>query len=39
MTQFAVPKDVLADRLGVLRETLQGAEVMYLSTCNRVEII
>src|ERR1700679_1184278 len=39
VAQFAVPKDALAHRLGVLREALRGAEVMYLSTCNRVEII
>ena len=39
VAQFAVHKDALAHRLGVLREALQGAEVMYLSTCNRVEII
>jgi len=39
VAQFAVPKDALAHRLVVLREALQGAEVMYLSTCNRVEII
>ena len=39
VAQFAVPKDALAHRLGVLREALQGAEVLYLSTCNRVEII
>jgi len=39
VAQFAVPKDALAHRLVVLREALQGAEVLYLSTCNRVEII
>ncbi len=39
VAQFAVPKDALAHRLAVLREALQGAEVLYLSTCNRVEII
>ena len=39
VAQFAVPKEALAQRLGVLHEALQGAEVMYLSTCNRVEII
>lgn len=39
VAQFAVPKDALAHRLSVLREALQGAEVLYLSTCNRVEII
>jgi len=39
VAQFAVPKDALAHRLSVLREALQGAEVLYLSTCNRVEIL
>jgi glutamyl-tRNA reductase len=39
VAQFAVPKDALAHRLGVLREALRGAEVLYLSTCNRVEVI
>jgi glutamyl-tRNA reductase len=39
VAQFAVPKDALAHRLGVLREALHGAEVLYLSTCNRVEVI
>jgi glutamyl-tRNA reductase len=39
VAQFAVPKDALAHRLPVLREALHGAEVLYLSTCNRVEII
>lgn len=39
VAQFGVAKDALAHRLSVLREALQGAEVLYLSTCNRVEII
>jgi glutamyl-tRNA reductase len=39
VAQFAVPKDALAHRLAVLREALHGAEVLYLSTCNRVEVI
>jgi glutamyl-tRNA reductase len=39
VAQFAVSREALAHRLGVLREALQGAEVLYLSTCNRVEII
>src|ERR1700733_9656966 len=39
VAQFAVAKDALGHRLGVLREALQGAEVLYLSTCNRVEVI
>src|SRR5579862_7675938 len=39
VAQFAVTKDALGHRLGVLRDALQGAEVLYLSTCNRVEVI
>ena len=39
VAQFAVAKDALAHRLAVLREALPGAEVLYLSTCNRVEIL
>ncbi|HTV79853.1 MAG TPA: hypothetical protein VMF03_16495 [Steroidobacteraceae bacterium] len=39
VAQFAVPKEALAERLGQLRQALQGAEVLYLSTCNRVEIL
>jgi glutamyl-tRNA reductase len=39
VAQFAVAKDALGHRLGVLREALQGAEVLYLTTCNRVEVI
>jgi glutamyl-tRNA reductase len=39
VAQFAVPKEALAQRLGALREALHGADVLYLSTCNRVEIL
>ena len=39
VAQFAVAKDALGHRLQVLREALQGAEVLYLSTCNRVEVL
>ena len=39
VAQFAVARDALAHRLQLLREALQGAEVLYLSTCNRVEIL
>ena len=39
VAQFAVPKDALGQRLSVLHEALHGAEVLYLSTCNRVEIL
>ena len=39
VAQFAVPKEALAQRLSAPREGLRGAEVLYLSTCNRVEIL
>lgn len=39
VAQFAVAKDAIAHRLSLLREALQGADVLYLSTCNRVEVI
>jgi glutamyl-tRNA reductase len=39
VAQFAVAKDALAQRLELLHEALPGAEVLYLSTCNRVEIL
>jgi glutamyl-tRNA reductase len=39
VAQFSVSRDALPARLGVLREALHGAEVVYLSTCNRVEIL
>jgi glutamyl-tRNA reductase len=39
VAQFAVAKDALAHRLERLHEALPGAEVLYLSTCNRVEVL
>ena len=36
---FTIPKDDLLARLPALRETLQTAELMYLATCNRVEVL
>src|SRR5580704_26639 len=39
VAQFAVARDAVAHRLGVLCEALKGAEVLYLTTCNRVEVI
>jgi glutamyl-tRNA reductase len=39
VAQFAATREALAQRLGLLREALHGAEVLYLSTCNRVEIV
>jgi glutamyl-tRNA reductase len=35
---FTLPKDEIVQRLGVLREAIGTAEVVYLATCNRVEV-
>src|SRR6185312_12327164 len=35
---FTLPKDELPARLGALRDSLGSAEVLYLATCNRVEV-
>ena len=35
---FTLPKDELTARLASLRESLGTAEVVYLATCNRVEV-
>lgn len=35
---FTLPKDELTARLSGLREALGSAEVVYLATCNRVEV-
>jgi glutamyl-tRNA reductase len=39
VAQFSVSRDAVAHRLAVLHEALKGAEVLYLTTCNRVEVI
>jgi len=39
VARFAIPKVELAARLPELRAALDGAEVLYLATCNRVEVI
>src|SRR4029450_12916552 len=36
---FTLPKDEIAARLGALRDTIGTAEVVYLATCNRVEVL
>jgi glutamyl-tRNA reductase len=36
---FTIPKDDLLPRLVRLRESLQTAELVYLATCNRVEVL
>ena len=36
---FTLPKDDLAERLTALRTSLGTAELVYLSTCNRVEVV
>ncbi|MGH8217653.1 MAG: hypothetical protein ACREUT_03645 [Steroidobacteraceae bacterium] len=39
VARFALSKAELAARLPELRTALEGAEVLYLATCNRVEVI
>jgi len=39
VARFALPKAELPARLPVLRSVLGGAEVVYLATCNRVEVL
>jgi len=39
VARFAIAKAELASRLPELRAALAGAEVLYLATCNRVEVI
>ncbi len=36
---FTLPKDEIAGRLAALRHALGTAEVVYLATCNRVEVV
>jgi glutamyl-tRNA reductase len=36
---FTLPKDDLAERLTALRASLGTAELVYLATCNRVEVV
>jgi glutamyl-tRNA reductase len=36
---FTLPKDEIAARLSALRESIGTAEVVYLATCNRVEVV
>ena len=37
--KFHIGDDVLKDRLAFLKKQLNLTEIMYLSTCNRVELI
>jgi glutamyl-tRNA reductase len=39
VARFAIPKGELQARLPELRAALQGAELVFLATCNRVEVI
>ncbi len=39
VARFAVPKEHIAERLPGLRATLNVAELCYVSTCNRVEVL
>jgi glutamyl-tRNA reductase len=36
---FTLPKEEIGARLGALRDTIGTAEVVYLATCNRVEVL
>src|SRR5215468_2690657 len=36
---FTLPKDEIAARLAALRDSIGTAEVVYLATCNRVEVV
>ncbi len=39
VARFAVPRAEVESRLPELRQALRGAEVLYLATCNRVEVV
>lgn len=39
VARFAVPRAEVASRLPQLRERLKAAEILYIGTCNRVEVI
>jgi len=39
VARFAIPKTEIEARLPELRAALRGAEVVFLATCNRVEVI
>jgi glutamyl-tRNA reductase len=39
LARFAVPRTELTARLPLLRSAVRAAEVLYLGTCNRVEVV
>ncbi|HYM42557.1 MAG TPA: hypothetical protein VET46_07315 [Steroidobacteraceae bacterium] len=39
VARFAVPRAEIASRLPQLRERLRAAEILYVGTCNRVEVV
>jgi glutamyl-tRNA reductase len=39
IARFAIPRAEVESRLPQLRQALRGAEVLYLATCNRVEVV
>ncbi|HTX24728.1 MAG TPA: hypothetical protein VMD03_08730 [Steroidobacteraceae bacterium] len=39
VARFAIPRAEAESRLAELREAVHGAEVLYLATCNRVEVV
>jgi len=39
VARFSVPRADIAARLATLREGLQAAELLYVGTCNRIEVV
>ena len=39
VARFALPKDEVAARLPALRDSLRASEILYVGTCNRVEVL
>src|SRR5438132_622928 len=39
VARFALPKAEIAARLPALRDSLGAAEILYVGTCNRVEVL
>jgi glutamyl-tRNA reductase len=39
VARFAIPKTEIAARLPALRESLRASEILYVGTCNRVEVL
>ncbi len=39
VARFALPKADIAARLPALRDSLRASEILYVGTCNRVEVL